>query len=784
MTRARFARLLPSLLPSLVLSLSLPAAAQTVCAQPAATGNVSGLGGVVNTYFPGPVTDTTLSAGTTAVTFGTVRRGAAQTVAAGDLLLLMQMQGADIDATNTDSYGDGVAGGAGSGQLSSNLFAGRYEFVTVTAVTGAGSVTVRGQGAGGGLVNTYVNRAATATQGQARYQVIRVPQYGNLTLGAAPVTAEAWDGTDGGVVVLDVAGTLNWNGGSVNVNALGFRGGAGQGLGGVGAATGYTNLDYRNVTAGATHGNKGEGLAGTPRFVLDPVTSTLIDTGAEGYPNGSRARGAPGNAGGGGTDGAVNVNSQNSGGGGGANGGGGGQGGNSWSSNLAIGGFGGKAAPASLGALFMGGGGGSGSRNNGSGVQGSGGAGGGIVIIRAGQSTGTGTITASGQTGTATLNDGAGGGGAGGTVIVMTGSGTLSGVSITASGGNGGNAWPAQAAGANNVNAHGPGGGGGGGIVYTNVSGASITAAPGGNGTSTSGAVAFGAQPGVTGTIPGGSLTGLPGIREGAACPVLSVSKSTSTPTVWRGAKATYTLTVTNAGGASSSVRVQDTLPAGFTLSGTPTVTPTSARVAAADASTATALDLKTFRLAYGESLTVTFEALTPTDPALRGTVYQNSASASTTDAAGNAVTGTYLGSSSAAEDVRLLFPSLKVTKAVRNVTQDEKKTPAVRNFGTSGGGYPGDRLEYCLTYLNDGDGPLNGVSLTDSIPANTAVLTDAYGAGLGVQFTPASGAAETYTSAADTDAGQLSQAGGLSVALGTVAQGASGTACFQVSVR
>nr|WP_256435052.1 hypothetical protein [Deinococcus sp. JMULE3] len=92
--------------------------------------------------------------------------------------------------------------------------------------------------------------------------------------------------------------------------------------------------------------------------------------------------------------------------------------------------------------------------------------------------------------------------------------------------------------------------------------------------------------------------------------------------------------------------------------------------------------------------------------------------------------------------------------------------------------------MEYCLTYLNDGDGPLNGVNLTDSIPANTAVLTGAYGAGLGVQFTPASGAAVTYSSAADADAGRISQAGGLLVALGTVAQGASGTACFQVSVR
>ncbi|GGK97940.1 DUF11 domain-containing protein [Deinococcus radiotolerans] len=772
------------LLTTLLLSATLSAAAQSVCASPATAGNVTGLTGTVNTYYPSPSADTTLAAGSTTVTFGTARRGAAQDIVVGDLLLVMQMQGADIDSTNTDKYGDGVAGGPGSGQLSTNLYAGRYEFVTVTSVISSGSVTVRGQGTGGGLVNTYVSRAATTSAGQARYQVIRVPQYGNLSLGSAPVTAAAWDGAVGGVVVLDVTGTLNWNGGSVNATGLGFRGGGAQQLGGVGTTTTYANSDQRTATSAAVNGGKGEGLAGTPRFVLDPLTNALVDNVTEGYPSGSRARGAPGNAGGGGTDGNPAGNDQNSGGGGGGNGGAGGQGGNTWSSNLATGGYGGKVTPNSLSALFMGGGGGAGARNNGSGVQSSGGAGGGVVIIRAGQSSGTGAVSADGAPGLGADNDGAGGGGAGGTVIVMTGAGTLTGVSLSANGGGGGNAWPTQAAGTNNVNAHGPGGGGGGGIVYTNVTGASMTATNGVNGTTTTSGLAFGAQPGATGTLPSGTLTGLKGTREGAACPVLQVSKATSTPAVWRGAKATYSITVRNAGGAASSVRVQDTLPSGLTLSGTPTVTPSSARVSSADASTAAALDLKTFKLAYGESLTVTFDALTPTDPALRGTVYQNSASASTTDAAGNAVSGSYVGSSSTAEDVRLLFPSLKVTKQVRNVTQDEKKNPPVQNFGTTASGYPGDRLEYCVTYQNDGDGPLVGAALTDSIPVNTSVLPDAYGTGRGVQYTPASGTAVTYTSAADTDAGQISQAGGLSVTLGTVAQNASGTACFQVSIR
>src|SRR5437667_5724392 len=123
------------------------------------------------------------------------------------------------------------------------------------------------------------------------------------------------------------------------------------------------------VTAGAD-GVKGEGIAGTPEWV-ENVTAvsgagvvtagTVVNTAQsypEGYPLGSMARGAPGNAGGGGTDGHPSANDENSGGGGGANGGAGGQGGNTWSSNLSTGGFGGTEFPASSSRLAMGGGGG------------------------------------------------------------------------------------------------------------------------------------------------------------------------------------------------------------------------------------------------------------------------------------------------------------------------------------------------------------------------------------------------------------------------------------------
>jgi len=50
-----------------------------------------------------------------------------------------------------------------------------------------------------------------------------VPQYYNATVTGA-VTAAAWNGTSGGIVTLDVANTLTFSVGSINVSALGFRG--------------------------------------------------------------------------------------------------------------------------------------------------------------------------------------------------------------------------------------------------------------------------------------------------------------------------------------------------------------------------------------------------------------------------------------------------------------------------------------------------------------------------------------------------------------------------------
>ena len=230
------------------------------------------------------------------------------------------------------------------------------------------------------------------------------------------------------------------------------------------------------------------------------------DTGVEGYPNGSFARGAPANAGGGGTDGNPSANDQNSGGGGGANGGAGGQGGNTWSSNLAVGGAGGVAVPApSVTKVVLGGGGGGATRNNAG--PSSGGVGAGLVILDVGSLPGTGEIRANGGDGQTAANDGGGGGGAGGSVVVAAASGGLSGLTVSANGGDGGDAWPTQAPGGFPGERHGPGGGGGGGFVLLSTSGATTTTNGGAHGVTTTASDAYNATDGTGGSA--GTFVGL-----------------------------------------------------------------------------------------------------------------------------------------------------------------------------------------------------------------------------------------------------------------------------------
>jgi uncharacterized repeat protein (TIGR01451 family) len=537
------------------------------CSTPGRDGAGGTLSGNVNTYYA-PSAAVVLSPGATTVTLGAAS-GATTPIAVGDLLLVIQMQDAAINFTNTGAYGDGTAGDPATGYTNANS-SGSYEFVTATnaiPITG-GALTFSGSGPGGGVLNTYTKAAYTAgVQGQRTFQVIRVPQYQSATLSSA-LAPIAWNGTVGGVLAIDVAGQLTL-GGTVSADALGFRGAGGRKLNG---GAGGSQNDYRTLATGAANGSKGEGIAGSPRYLANSILSALLNSGIEGLPSGSYARGAPGNAGGGGTDADPAGNTKNSGGGGGGNGSGGGNGGYAWNSASLGNGFGGAPFPGSISNIIMGGGGGAGTTNDGTadpantnpaGINSSGAAGGGIIIIHAGSVVGTGTITSNGQSALNVLNDGGGGGGAGGTIELLGLSGVLSGATLRANGGNGGSTWLPSAPGSPYPgNRHGPGGGGGGGVILTSSAPASASALPGINGTSTSVHDAYGATPGLGNGIIAtnlgvAGLSSTPGDRSGAQCSVadMVVTNSGTPNPVVPGGNITYTQTVNN-NGPQSAVNV------------------------------------------------------------------------------------------------------------------------------------------------------------------------------------------------------------------------------------
>ena len=208
----------------------------------------------------------------------TVASAAALNVAPGDLILIIQMQGASINSTvNTAAWG----------AVTAYNNAGNYEFATVYSVSGN---TINLSPCGPFLQRSYTSAG--------HVQVIRVPQYTTLTINAgASISAPAWNGTTGGVVAVVAQNTVTVNG-SIDVSSRGFRGGVRDNNTSGPVAT-VPLYAYTTDISGA---QKGESIAG---FTAD-YTALATNPGSIG-------RGAPANGGGGG-------NAHNAGGGGGANG--------------------------------------------------------------------------------------------------------------------------------------------------------------------------------------------------------------------------------------------------------------------------------------------------------------------------------------------------------------------------------------------------------------------------------------------------------------------------------
>ena len=229
-----------------------------VCAAPGVGGSATiAAVTVVNTYYPGTAAGGT--AGGTSIGYTTPSRGAATAIAAGDLVLIIQMQdGTGATTTNNNTYAYPATA------------AGRYEFARVLSV----GINILNLTAA--LTNSYT-QATGATTNQT-YQVIRVPQYSTLTINAGgSIVPAPWDGTTGGVVVADVAGAFT-NNGSVNASYAGFRGNGGITLGGQAGAAALTvaTMDYARADTYAAHGAKGEGIGGTPNRALNVFSAAGV----------------------------------------------------------------------------------------------------------------------------------------------------------------------------------------------------------------------------------------------------------------------------------------------------------------------------------------------------------------------------------------------------------------------------------------------------------------------------------------------------------------------------
>lgn len=759
-----------------------------ICGVAGKDGPVATLSGIVNTYYPGTAS---VTAGAKSINLDQGLGASTPTpISPGDLLLVIQMQDASINSTDTASYGSGNTANDGSGQTNMGN-SGVYEYVVATnsVPIAGGTLNFRGASSGSGLINNYTNANVNGSAGQRRFQVVRVPQYSNVTL-SSTLTALEWNGKVGGIVALDVVGDLNFNGRTLDAVNRGFRAGYSQKDSSGNSTTAYTGATSTSIGAG-----KGEGTAGTPQFVWNGTTA--VNNGSSGYPGGDYGRGAPANAGGGG-------NFHNAGGGGGGNGGIGGKGALPWrgaGGPLDSGGRPGSlssTAAAAVSRLIMGGGGGGGDANNATtGVRG--GVGGGIALLRAGRIAGTGTIVANGDDGDVgtfgAAPDGAGGGGAGGTILISSRNNSPgANINIQANGGKGGNT-------ENDANdEHGPGGGGGGGVVVYNLPGGTITSSLNGGvsgKTNKGNGISHGAASGTVGQVSQFTATDDPyaAVNDTSCLPLLTVVKTTTTPTTTAGGKATYKIAVSNGTGRSDAidVNISDVLPTGFTYEatvGTPTLSGGATRTSTTNPTAgATSPVWDKFTIPANGKVEITFTVNVGSNVAAGK--YDNPAKAEYLDPARTTATGTtsatYNSTSSTGEDVTIANnPKLLLVKritAINNVNlnqfvddttsakkddDNDPKWPAPKDINSGISTYlrgvidgskvkPGDDLEYTVYFLSSGNTPIKNVSICDLVPANTTFFKDPSKSGSDIALTIGS-TNTNLTNAVDSDRGQFIQ--------------------------
>jgi PKD repeat protein len=329
-------------------------------------------------------------------------------------VIILQTTGANINLSNADSYGN----------ITDYNGAGRYEYNRISSILG-NEISLEFA-----LINEYSTNNT---------QIIGFQLYENASVDNT-LTPAPWDGTTGGVLAIEVSGTLTLNA-DIDASGRGFRGGAPVSI--VDNNCNFlTNANAYSYAANNWRGApKGEGIGAASSS--EPL-----------------GRGAQANGGGGGND-------HNSGGGGGSLLTTGGQGGqnnepSTFGCDGDFPGRGGKILLNDPAVAFAGGGGGSGHANNN--TSSGGGNGGGIIFIKADAiNFAGGRILSNGTNATNLSGDGGGGGGAGGSIFLLANAVTGE-VQIVARGGTG-----ATVNNGNNDRCFGPGGGGSGGLLRSNA---------------------------------------------------------------------------------------------------------------------------------------------------------------------------------------------------------------------------------------------------------------------------------------------------------------------------
>jgi gliding motility-associated-like protein len=374
-------------------------------------GKYTKIGGVINNYAQVLSLDTCMNSATVDSTTG---------FKAGSELMIIQMQGATIDSSNTSSFGS----------IKNYNGAGNYEFLTVDSVSGK---TIY-----------FKNKPSRTYSASGNVQLITYPKYTGDVIVTKKLTAQPWNGSKGGVLVFSATGQVIMLA-DIDASGKGFRGAAVKNITVTCPSSAVTDY-YFNWSTTNQGAKKGEGIA------------LYLSTKNAG-------RGAQTNGGGGG-------NNHNAGGGGGSNYGAGGKGSMTYNGcQYSVNAAGGYALTYdnSTNRIYLGGGGGAGHENDNVGTAGQNG--GGIIVINAGGiQNSTGTIKSDGiSVPTTAGNDGAGGGGAGGTILLNIPK-YINSLNVSAVGGKGGDN---NAAG--NPQCVGTGGGGGGGLVWLSSSSKKVT---------------------------------------------------------------------------------------------------------------------------------------------------------------------------------------------------------------------------------------------------------------------------------------------------------------------